>query len=288
MERNKFTVSIARKVLRMLGGELLPSSSLPHWIADELKEEGLISAVTRGSRYSYRLTDIETCRRYIKDKYTSGTALERWIEVLSEDDDALGRHKLVQETGDSKSVKLRTFRGFLVNSYEPVKAMMGVSDFIISPTESTAVFIQNPEKFHIPSDVVIVGIENGENFLYIRHQKYLFGNKKILFVSRYPQSSDLKDWLRGISNEYIHFGDYDLAGISIYQSEFYRILGERASFFVPKDIEERLRTGNEKLYNAQYLRYRNMKIIDSRLNWLVEMIHRYRKVYEQEGYIVGF
>ena len=160
------------------------------------------------------------------------------------------------------------------------------SDFIISPTESTAVFIQNPEKFHIPSDVVIVGIENGENFRYIRHQKYLFGNKKILFVSRYPQSSDLKDWLRGISNEYIHFGDYDLAGISIYQSEFYRILGERASFFVPKDIEERLRTGNEKLYNAQYLRYRNMKIIDSRLNWLVEMIHRYRKVYEQEGYIV--
>ena len=98
----------------------------------------------------------------------------------------------------------------------------------------------------------------------------------------------MKDWLRGISNEYIHFGDYDLAGISIYQSEFYRILGERASFFVPKDIEERLRTGNEKLYNAQYLRYRNMKIIDSRLNWLVEMIHRYRKVYEQEGYIVGF
>ena len=205
---------------------------------------------------------------------------------MSEDDDALGRHMLVQETGNSKSVKLRTFRGFLVNSYEPVKAMMGDSDFIISPTESTAVFIQNPEKFHIPSDVVIVGIENGENFRYIRHQKYLFGNKKILFVSRYPQSSDLKDWLRGISNEYIHFGDYDLAGISIYQSEFYRILGERASFFVPKDIEERLRTGNEKLYNAQYLRYRNMKIIDSRLNWLVEMIHRYRKVYEQEGYIV--
>ena len=82
MERNKFTVSIARKVLRMFGGESLPSSSLPHWIADELKEEGLISAVARGSRYSYRLTDVEACRRYVKDKYTSGTALERWIEVL--------------------------------------------------------------------------------------------------------------------------------------------------------------------------------------------------------------
>lgn len=269
----------------MLEGEPIPSSLLPRWIVDELKEEGLLSAVTRGSRYSYRLTDIEACSKYIKDKYTSGTALERWIEILSEDNDVLERNKLVQETGDSKSVKLRAFRGFLVNSYEPVKTMMGDSEFIISPAEDTAVFIQNPEKFHIFSDIVVVGIENGENFRHIRRQKYLFGDKKILFVSRYPQSSDLRNWLMDISNEYIHFGDYDLAGISIYQSEFYRFLGKRASFLVPEDIEERLRVGNDKLYDAQYLRYRNMKMLDPRLDSLVEMIHHYRKVYEQEGYI---
>ncbi len=70
---------MAKKILRMFGGELVPSSSLPRWIADELKEEGLISAVTRGSRYSYRLTDVEACSRYIKDKYPSGTAFERRI-----------------------------------------------------------------------------------------------------------------------------------------------------------------------------------------------------------------
>lgn len=270
----------------MLGGETIPSSSLPRWIVDELKEEGLITAVTRGSRNSYRLTDADACDRYIRDNYTSGTAIERWVEVLSEEDKDLERSRLVQETGDSKSVMLRTFRGFLVNSYEPLKAMMGESEFIISPADGTAVFIQNPEKFCISSDVVVVGIENGENFRYIRRQKYLFGESKMLFVSRYPHSSDLRDWLMRIPNEYIHFGDYDLAGISIYQSEFYRHLGEKASFLVPQDIEERLRTGNDKLYNAQYLKYRNMKIIDPRLNELVEMIHHYRKVYEQEGYIV--
>lgn len=38
-------------------------------------------------------------------------------------------------------------------------------------------------------------------------------------------------------------------------------------------------------YDTQYLRYKNLNIIDSRLNGLVEMIHHYGRVYEQEGYI---
>ena len=37
--------------------------------------------------------------------------------------------------------------------------------------------------------------------------------------------------------------------------------------------------------NSRYIRYKNLKIIDSRLNGLVEMIHHYGRVYEQEGYI---
>lgn len=286
MERERLTVSMAKKLLRMLKGETIPSSSLPRWIVDKLKEEGLIAAVIRGSRHSYRFTDVEACARYIGDNYTAGTSLERWIEVLSEGDEPLERSRLIQETGDSKSVRLRTFRGFLVNCYEPIKAVIDDCEFVISPIEGTAVFIQNPEKFHVSSDVVVVGVENGENFRYIRRQKYLFGDKKMLFVSRYPYSSDLRDWLIRMPNKYIHLGDYDLAGIHIYQSEFYKYIGERASFFIPGDIEERLKTGNRKLYDTQYLKFRNMKILDPRLTGLVEMIHHYRKVYEQEGYIV--
>ena len=106
-----------------------------------------------------------------------------------------------------------------------------------------------------------------------------------MFVSRYPQSADLREWLIKIPNRYIHFGDFDLAGICIYQSEFYKFLGDRASFLIPEDVEERLKSGNKGLYDAQYLRYKNLKIIDSRLIGLVEMIHHYGRVYEQEGYI---
>ena len=215
MEINKkrFTISVAKKLLYMLEGRTLPSSSLPRWIVDELRIEGLITGITNGSRVSYRLTDTVAFGRYISDNYTSGTSLERWIEIFSGENKDLQRSMLVQETGDSKTVKLRTFRGFLVNCYEPDHARIGNSEFVISPPEGSAVFIQNPDEFHIPSDVTVVGVENGENFCRIRSQKHLFGDNKVLFVSRYPQSADLREWLIKIPNRYIHFGDFDLAGI---------------------------------------------------------------------------
>ena len=151
--------------------------------------------------------------------------------------------------------------------------------------EEAKIYQKNPDEFYIPSDVAVVGVENGENFCRIRSQKYQFGDNKVLFVSRYLQSADLREWLIKIPNRYIHFGDFDLAGICIYQSEFYKFLGDRASFLIPEDIEERLKSGNTGLYDTQYLRYKNLKIIDSRLNGLVGMIHHYGRVYEQEGYI---
>ena len=257
INKKRFTISIAKKLLYILEGRTLPSSSLPRWIVDEFRIEGLITGITSGSRISYRLTDSVAFSRYISDNYTSGTSLE----------------------------KLRTFRGFLVNCYEPIHARIRNSEFVISPPEGSAVFIQNPDEFYIPSDVIVVGVENGENFCRIRSQKYLFGDNKVLFVSRYPQSADLREWLIKIPNRYIHFGDFDLAGICIYQSEFYKFLGDRAGFLIPEDIEERLKSGNAGLYDTQYLRYKNLNIIDSRLNGLVEMIHHYGRVYEQEGYI---
>ena len=218
INKKRFTISIAKKLLYILEGRTLPSSSLPRWIVDEFRIEGLITGITSGSRISYRLTDSVAFSRYISDNYTSGTSLERWIEIFSGDNKDLQRSTLVQETGDSKTVKLRTFRGFLVNCYEPIHARIRNSEFVISPPEGSAVFIQNPDEFYIPSDVIVVGVENGENFCRIRSQKYLFGDNKVLFVSRYPQSADLREWLIKIPNRYIHFGDFDLAGICIYLS----------------------------------------------------------------------
>ena len=125
----------------------------------------------------------------------------------------------------------------------------------------------------------------------IRKQKWLFDslfpNKQILFVSRYPQNAlaDLREWLLRIPNHYVHFGDFDLAGIHIYLSEFYAYLGDRASFLIPGDIEMRLKEGNSELYDRQYEKFKNLNVVDVRVLPLVDLIRRYCRVYEQEGYI---
>ena len=67
--------------------------------------------------------------------------------------------------------------------------------------------------------------------------------------------------------------------------EFYAYLGERSSFLIPKNIEERLSSGNSALYDRQYAKFKDMKVTDVRLQPLVDMIHRYSKGYEQGGYI---
>ena len=216
-------------------------------------------------------------------RYDIKTSLEEWIKAY----DSESRSEQVIKGGDSKLNSTRTFRGFLVNSYTAIKATLAGKELIIYPQEGTSLYIEDWEHFEIPEEVVVVGMENGENFFKIRQQRYLFEDLTPLFVTRYPQSSDLRHWLEQIPNQYIHFGDFDLAGINIYLREFYPSCPERAKFFIPDDIEERLKKdGNSKLYNEQYEKYSRMQIADERLKELVAMIHHYCKGYEQEGYIL--
>lgn len=69
------------------------------------------------------------------------------------------------------------------------------------------------------------------------------------------QSSDLRTWLQTIPNQYVHFGDFDLAGIHIFLTEFQKHLGTRASFLIPQDIELRIKHGSAERYNDQYQKF---------------------------------
>lgn len=69
------------------------------------------------------------------------------------------------------------------------------------------------------------------------------------------QSSDLRTWLQTIPNQYVHFGDFDLAGFHIFLTEFQKHLGTRASFLIPQDIELRIKHGSAERYNDQYQKF---------------------------------
>jgi hypothetical protein len=130
-------------------------------------------------------------------------------------------------------------------------------------------------------------MENPENFRHIDNQRQLFPGIKPLFVSRYPQSKDLVKWLSAIPNRYLHFGDFDFAGINIYLNEYKKHLGSRSQFFVPDHIEEKiLRYGSRHLYDKQLrLQPGPGKTDEPGLNNLISLIHTYKKGLEQEIYM---
>ena len=196
---------------------------------------------------------------------------------------------MASDTGNSKLVMVRSCPGFPVNSYEPIACTMNDREFIVNPGDGSFVFVADWQKFKIPEDVIVVGIENMENFRMIRQQRGLFeqiiGSQRLVFVSRYPQSSDLRSWLKIIPNRYIHFGDFDLAGINIFLTEFNSYLGNRSSFLIPLDIEERLAKGSKERYNDQYQKFKSINSNIPDIQHLIDLINKYHRCYDQEGYI---
>ena len=226
----------------------MPTKKLKGDWGEQMVADGVLLIVSNGSRKRVRAIDGQAFREHLSNKFDIRNLVQYREVLLSDDPD---RSVQVAVTGNSKVRGKRTFYGFLVNSYQPIPATVNGCSKTILPLEGTFDFIYDYWNFVIPEDVVIVGIENPENFRYVSAQKKLFSSVvpdgvKLLFVSRYPQeqSKDLLDWLQSIPNRYIHFGDLDLAGIHIYLTSFYPYLGERASFLIPADYEYRIAHGS--------------------------------------------
>lgn len=276
------TPSQAAKLQKLISGESLPWSALPEWIMEILMDEELISIQSNGVRKSVRAQNPTIFEKTITELFTHGASLNEWIGLCRNN---ASRGQLVDKTGDSKSMTVRTFSGFLLDSIDPVQICNDGNSVTIKHSSGISYYIQNPKALSIPENVVVVGIENAENFCRLNEQAYLFEAMQCIFVSRYPQNASLYRWLEDIPNRYIHFGDFDLAGINIYQTEFYNRLGKRASMLVPSDIEQRIMNGNTELFDKQYAKFKSIKIIDSRVQPLYDLIMKYHRCYEQEGYI---
>jgi tetratricopeptide (TPR) repeat protein len=109
-----------------------------------------------------------------------------------------------------------------------------------------------------------------------------------LFVSRYPQNQnkDVIKWLSSIPNNYLHFGDFDIAGIGIYLNEYKKYLIDKATFFIPEYLEKELReNGNRERYNVQKVNFKLNEIEENKLLKLIDLINTQKKGLDQEYYI---
>lgn len=283
----KVTIALIDKLIRLRDGEQLPASQLRGEWVDELVRDGIIVSTSHGSRRTlYAPDSVAFCNALtsVDERFADLNFLQE--SLMAEE---TNRAKQASVSGNSKLVTIRSCPGYPVNSYESIPCVLNGRELVINPQEGTFLFIADWSSFKIPEDVIVVGIENMENFRMIRQQRTLFestiGHHRLLFVSRYPQSTDLRLWLQTIPNRYVHFGDFDLAGINIFLTEFHAYLGSRSSFLIPTDVAHRLADGSLERYNDQYARFKNISSKISELQTLIDLINKYHRCYDQEGYI---
>ena len=273
---------IAKKLSSLKESNSISASSFSKEYAEKFIGDGILIRQSIGrTKYKLVLKDVKLLDNYLKNKY-SVSDLTNYITALENEN--LEGHEAVAISNDTKIRKIRTFKGFLINSYSPINCSMNNVEFICNPLPGSFVFVYDFEGFNIPEDVTVVGIENAENFRLISLQKHLFQGIKPLFVSRYPQSGDLVKWLSRISNPYLHFGDFDFAGISIYLNEFEKHLNGRSSFLIPSDIHLLIKEfGNRKLYNQQQQYKESISLQnDPNLEKLIKLIEKEKKGLEQQ------
>jgi hypothetical protein len=280
----KIPVHIAEKLLQLTQGGKIPSSIAKHPVIEELINEGIIERNGRIQK-TIHITKINSLFQYLQNKYGIND-LKKYIEVIHKENSQ--RSELVEVSSDSKMKKVRTFKGFLITSYIPIQSTFNTKPIALNFTDGFFKFIYDFENFIPEQSITIVGIENPENFRFIGKQKHYFKDIKPLFVSRYPQnqSKDLIKWLQSIPNKYIHFGDFDFAGIGIYLNEYKKYLSDKATFFVPENIDFLIsENGSKERYNKQKVNFDVKTIQEEKLTELIKLIHKNKKGLDQERLI---
>lgn len=292
----QLTAKLIDNIKSLRDGGQIPASQLTYSWVKEFVEQKILLKIPHKTTHAYKISNKEAFLRALGDLNPVLKDID-FAEFLLDNPDSLTRAEMVGAFGNSKTFKHRTAYGFMVNSLEPISAVLNGEQITINPPLGSYMFIADIENFDVCADVIIVGIENMENFYQIRKQKtfllkyisQIIGNienHKILFVSRYPQNTSLREWLKNRTNKYIHFGDYDLYGIKIFLTEFQKYLPERAYFLIPNNIESYIeKYGSKNLYDKHYEKCRTLTSDIPSIGDLINLIHKARKGLEQELFI---
>lgn len=253
----------------------------------ELTRLGSISFSRKGKLMGYYMaTDrehfVEACGRID----SSLTDLEAALRLAQ--GEVTSRAEKVVLFGNSKQDGAdRTVKGFTILADRTIEVEYQGRCFVIGPM--VGLHVVDRSSLSIPEKATLVVVENAEclyNLRWIPNVGLKDEDGPFVILCRFPVCEEAKLWLETIPNRILYFGDFDLAGIRIYETEFKKRLGDRISFIIPDDLEERIRrSGNPELYARQVNeRFASTSSTSRELNRLIGMLHRMQSSYEQEGY----
>ena len=277
----RLPITIVENLIAMQEGEKIPFSKMKHVVIEAMIDNGILRKQIIGrSKALVCLTDKNRLTAYLKN-HLGIEILDIYIEGLKRED--LTRAEAIDISSNSKLKSNRTFKGFLINCFQPLECLYKGDKMTVQPQEGTFTFIYDFEDFFPDDSITVVGIENPFNFRYIQSQRNLFNDIHPLFVSRYPQNKDIVRWLQLIPNRYLHFGDFDLAGLNIYINEYKKHLPEKANLFLPPGLEKLLESkGSRDNYNNQTILFDRNGFKEENVVSLLKLIEKYKKGLEQE------
>jgi hypothetical protein len=244
-----------------------------------MDDRAVVRMVTGRNRSCYRCPAPSAFRSYLR-LHLGITDLDAYIEMLDRENRD-GEDSLLA-TVSTKTLRQKGLQGFFIKALSSGLQMNGTALGALPP--GVEYFVHTPEILNISNSALVVGVENPECFVKIDRLAHLFPQEELVCVLRYYGNSSV-EWLQTIVNPYLHFGDFDPAGISIYCSEYLRRLGEqRCRFWVPNNIEKLMEAhGLAELFEQQKHLWPPKTAFQQReLKDLVNLISKHGKGLEQE------
>lgn len=276
------TIEQAKLLKELSEGKKVPLSRLKARIFQQLIQEQVLLRQKESHGWNIYTDHPQSLLNYLYNHYIRCT-LDEYIERGQA---APSRSNNIRMSGDSKLKETELWQGFYFKVSEPIHAQWQGKPLTLLPyPEGIPVFMPQPETLSLPEDVTVVMIENSENFLKIETQLPLFQGLRCFFVSFYPreQHSYFIEWLQKQPNNYVHYGDFDFAGIHIYQSQYKKYVSGESRYLVPSGLLPLFRRyGKRALYNNQLSLQALIKADEPGISELLEIIKREHKGLEQE------
>lgn len=228
-----------------------------------IKEENIFLFLKNHNFYIDSIDEIDTYIEEIFDTKASRDKIQKWHNS--------------SKAKDSKSLK-----GLYISSLNSINIKLNDEVIAIVPSNGLGFFLFHTQKVELFDNTIIVGVENYQVIWFAKKYKQFFESDKILFV---VINSYMLEWISNLENEYIHFGDYDLAGINIYLNKIVPKLkkSKKYEMFIPDNIEFLIKEHGEcELYEKQK-QFENLITDDSQISNLIKYIRTNKKSIEQEG-----
>lgn len=234
------------------------------------------------------LNDTEALLGVIKSNGYNINCVEDLDYFIENEKEPKSRDEIVDNYSHTKRIESKSFNGLMVSVFDKLEVNLNGKKQYFYPLEGSGLFLHYTSKLQLEDDVIVVGVENPQVVWNIDKYKYLFEkSKKYLFlcISEYKTNYQYK-WLESFSGEYIHFGDFDLAGINIYLNIIVPRLkkAKSHSFLIPDNIYKIIKEKNYQKDYSNQTRYLNITSKeDKNLQKLIEFIKTHKTTIEQEA-----